>query len=1325
MKFTPAQQAAISRDAPEILVSAAAGSGKTAVLTERILRHIASNIGIDRLLVVTFTEAAAAEMKERVTDKIHQLQLESPSIHLANQAALLATADISTIHAFCRRLVKEHFQLIDIDPAFRVGDEAELGIIKSRVMDEVFEEAYAQPDNAGFLDLVDVYGGKAKDDGLDALVRRLYAFLESDPFPLEAGRRYGEQFSVPAQLVAEGNSPSGSSGHSPIPLDSTPWADLAKKELSAGLDGIIEGLRLAIRVCHQPGGPEKYIDTIEDNEAMIQALKNDISQKTFSEMYTSFSRVDWGKLPRITEKDMVNAALKDRAQRIRNREAKDRLKDLIGGVFFAPPNKMQADLTALAPRVAALMNLVAQYAEAFAAEKRNRNLLDFSDLEHFAIKVLYPNGPEDMTPGPVAQIMAAKYHEVLIDEYQDSNKVQDLILSAVARQRFMVGDVKQSIYRFRRANPLLFVEKYKRFTPVGDEPEYKTAEDMQSYSYNISQPEIQNPSQSNIEGPSYSIPQSAIVDSLPIDLLEPEIPAPTLRIDLSQNFRSRAGVLDAVNFFFSQLMCPDVGEVNYDNNAALHVGADYPPLPENTFPGMWIEILDQSSNPTIPETEQEPVELQEEEDISSIIAETRMIAACIHELLATRQVWDKDKAAYRPCKQSDIVILARSANSLAEDVIEELKNCGIDAIADTANPFYQQVEIKTALAFLRITDNPRQDIDLITVLSSPVYGFTPDELFAIKQCPPQEIISPDDISPEANPTSEEPLPEKKRKPDFYDHLIAFAKNGAAADFATQPIANAPNPSSPPLLAETLNKTHRFLSDLEKWRKASAYMPISRLIGMIYDNTSYPSHAAAMAGGEIRQANLRLLLERAIEFEETSFKGLFHFIHYIEGLHETDSATRISGAAAPSEDLANRVRLMSIHKSKGLEFPIVIAGFLGKEFNRDDESRPIILHGTKGLGPKYTNLKKRTRSKTLAHYALARLTRKENLSEELRCLYVAMTRAKELLVLTGRTTKLKNDMSKWTDAASAPEAMPSVYYRQSAGRYLDWVMPCILRHQDGIALLEDDEDANQIKAIREHPARFDIRIHHSLVQFDPPVIEKAPDSHHREAPPPPPISKTPLPSKLSISEIKRLYASDISPDSTAHQDPPPTFDPPAFIQEKEGITPMRLGSALHTIAEHIDFHKHTTQAGIKELIAQLIEKNLLTQEEADVIDLSKIEALAQSKIADRIRAAKEVYRETPFVMAIPAPEIYPHIPADAPEAKESILVHGIIDCYFQEADGLVLLDFKSESPGPDPTAWANIHRTQLEIYKKAIAEATGKKVKEVILYSFAKGIGVTC
>ncbi|MCL2286212.1 MAG: helicase-exonuclease AddAB subunit AddA, partial [Firmicutes bacterium] len=1078
-----------------------------------------------------------------------------------------------------------------------------LGIIRKDVMDELLEAEYARENNQDFTDLADVYGGKTTDGRLDDLVRKIHDFMESDPFPQAAAYRYANYFSGEK-----------------IDLEETSWAKVVREELMLGLEGAIEGVNQAISVCHMAGGPDKYLQKLEEELEMLEdLLELTTPNRAFADIYKAFATIDWGRLPRITEKDNVDPDLKNKAQSIRDEGVKKRINKLVEGVFFAPPEKMQADLSALAPRVAALMELTMKFSAAFAAEKRARNLLDFSDLEHFAIRILYPNAPEDMTPAQIYD-----FHEVLIDEYQDSNKVQDLILSAVARRRFMVGDVKQSIYRFRRANPGLFLEKYKQFHDNAHEP-------------------------------------------------------PGTRIDLSYNFRSRPEVLDAVNFFFSQLMCEKVGEVEYDNNAALHPGFidDYPTLPAGTFPEMWVELLDQAEEE--PEEGEADEAAKEDEDTpDNVIAETRVIAKCILELLGRRQVWDSQLEAFRPCKPSDIAVLTRGLSSVAGAVLEELKSYGIDAIADMDAGFLQQPEIKTALAFLRVTDNPRQDIELFTVLHSPVYGLTEDELLEIS-------LHPLDSSGE-----------QQSEPVFYDHLVTFAK--AAGNVTLH------------------EKVQRFLSDLNQWRNASLYLPISRLIGLIYNMTQYPAYVLMMHNGAIRQANLRLLLERAIEFEETSLRGLFHFINYIVRMYDSD--VKSSGAIAePSPSPEGRVRLMTIHKSKGLEFPVVICAFLGKQFNTDDMRQPVILHSEFGVGPYYVNLQKRTRSNTLARFSLSRLSARENLSEELRCLYVALTRAKELLVLTARSKNLDKAVQKWGNYIGTAKTVLPAYYLSGVKSYLDWLMPCLLRHRSA-AEFTTGIDIDRLSPLWNHPANFRIRRHRQesvklspLGEFtrNPKIYENYADEPEKTVLVPfSSDSYIPLPSKLSISEIKRLY--DITPDSTIITDEIVNFDPPEFIKAKSGPTPMQMGSALHVVTEHLDYKIHTNAHAVENLLTDLTARNLLTHEEAAFIDRAKIETLINSPLAERIRNSSNVYRETPFILALPAAELYPDNPA---AQNENVLVHGIIDCYFEENGEIVLVDYKSDA---QPTR----HTTQMEIYKKAIENATAMKVKEVLIYSFALG-----
>jgi ATP-dependent helicase/nuclease subunit A len=1191
------------------------------------MRHLQQGNGLDRLLVVTFTEAAAAGMKDKITEKLHSALAgghngtNPEGIYakgfLARQAALLPGADISTIHAFCRKLVKANFQQVNLDPAFRVGDEAELGLIKTQVMGELFEEEYQKPDNRAFLDLSDVYGGKAKDERLETLVLALYDFLESDPFPLAAAARYAGMFGGGAARAGD--------------LADTPWYAIVRSELAQGLAGAAEGIENARALCLAPGGPDKYLERLEQDAELLRNLRRSLDN-TFQEAYAAFAGIDWGRLPSIGKKDDVDESLKERVQKIRNIDIKKTVDALAKGVFFAPPDKMRDDIIALSPRMRALMELTARFAAAYAEEKRARCLMDFSDLEHFAIRVLYPNGPEDMNPGPVAEALSRKYHEVLIDEYQDANRVQELILSAVSKRRFMVGDVKQSIYRFRRADPSLFKEKhdaYIRWDNFGGIP------------HDYSPRELGSPA----ERPDASAPPGA---------------AGGVRIDLSQNFRSRAEVLDGINFLFSRLMCGEVGEVSYDDAAALKPGAAYPPWPQGSDGKICVDLLDDETE----ENEGEPPERSEpQRGETPLIKEARMISRRVRELLDTRQIWDESLGQYRPCRLGDMVILTRSLTSIAPEVIQELKNNGIPAAAEMGAAFFEQTEVKTALAFLNVTDNPRQSIELAIVLHSPVYNLTPDEMLRIRQC--------------------------SESADLYDCVLAWAEQEG---------------DTPPADGNPLNvKLNRFLSDLARFRDASAHMPVSRLIGLVYDTTRYPAHAAAMSGGTARLANLRLLLERAIAFEETRFTGLFHFTRYIKRLHESNAVGKV-GAAANESTGGDCLRLMTVHKSKGLEFPIVFVSFLGRKFNLEDERAPIVLHGEKGLGPNYTDTDLRTVSNTLPRFSLQRLIRHENLSEELRCLYVAMTRAMQCLVFTGRTANLGRDTEKWGANTGL-----SVYARRSAARYLDWIMPCLMR------------------TVEASPF-FDLRIHRpGDITASADVTAITPKGQAQPETRPTPVFPVPLnlPSKLSISEIKRLYASDLTPDSTAVSGGSFTrsgaisqealdFDPPAFFTAGRGLSPARMGAVLHTVTEHMDYNVHTHPQAIDGLISSLTEKNLITPEEAAAIDRKKIDVLANSPLADRIRAAGRLYREVPFVMALPADEIYPGIPD---KNNDSILVHGIIDCYFEEDGQIVLVDFKSD-------AFPDRHATQLEIYKKAVARATAMDVKEALVYSFALGDAVS-
>lgn len=1084
MTPTKEQREAIDARDNQILVAAAAGSGKTAVLVQRILKLVAEeNVPIDRLLVVTFTEAAASEMKERIGDALTKLLESRPDDeNLLRQSARLSTAPISTIHSFCMRLVKDNFQRIELDPSFRVGDQTELRLLQSQVMDNLFEESYSSNEN--FAALVEAFGGgKTRDVRLDELIRRLYDFIESRPFPEEAASAYKS-----------------------IGMDV--WFGIIKEEIALELDTALSVIQRACKLCRLPGGPEKYLLTLYDDESQVKGLRNILGTASLEKLYEAIKSISHSKIYvyRGKEKETVNEDLRLEVKELRDKNIKKRLERLQTRFMFASPEKMLADIQNVQPVVESLLDLCLEYRARYSAEKRVRNLVDFSDLEHFAIQLLWEEG------SPVAKALSSKFEEVLIDEYQDTNEVQEMILSAIKpKRRFMVGDVKQSIYGFRHAKPQLFIEK----------------QDSDA----------------------------------------------TRRIVLSKNFRSRIQVLDAVNFFFERLMSRAVGDVDYDDDARLNLGASY-------------------------------------SDEGDFKAELHIIGDGNEGLLIARRIHELVLQGFR---YGDIVVLTRSLRSAAIELTEELKQQGIHAVAEMPGGLFDTPEVKTALSLLRVVDNPRQDIDLLAVLR--LYGFSADELLRLRH--------------------------GAGDGDYYDCLLAYDEED-----------------------ELHSRVAEFLSDIARWRKRAVVLSISRLIGVLYEETGLPYVYGEMRGGAVRQANLQLLLEKAIQYESTSFSGLFHFVRYIEWLKEHSSDEENAAMLLPEDD--SIVQVMTIHKSKGLEFPVVILSGLGRRFNRMDERVGVVLHPQHGLGAMYTDLEKRTRANTIPRLALSLLRQKENMSEEMRVLYVAMTRAKEKLIMTGCAAEV-----------------PTKPIRE-ANTFLEWLAPCVTASQEYVSLcIHPSVEASEGEAVS--------------------VKEPAP----RKAAPKAIQPIFELPSKLAISELKRLYALETSPDSAAAFDDENTFEAPKFYTSGQ-ITPMRMGTMLHTAVEHMDIHRDRDPAAISALIQNLAEKGLLSREEAGAIDIARLCAFANSPLADRMRAAKSLHREVPFVIGIRPEEIYDT------EADTNILVHGIIDCYFETADGeIVLVDFKSDAR---PETLQKRYATQMKVYRRAIEKATGKPLSESLFYS---------
>ena len=1213
LKFTHDQWKAIRTRGRNILVSAAAGSGKTAVLIQRIIDYVTNSkkpVDIDRLLVVTFTDAAAAEMRKRIAEALSGMLEKDPADqNLKRQWSLLSKASISTIHSFCLKLIRTHSNLIDQDAGFRVGDTGEIRLLKSELIEQLFEDQYAEENNEDFFNLVEAYGGgKTKDEGLQELVLKLNEFARSGPRPERWLSKAADAMDIPASI------------------DDTVWARLLEQEIGQGILGVLDGIEKALRLAGLPDGPAKYISALESDKAIMEKLLN---TKGFTELYSVFEAVKFERLATYKAKDTVNEELKEMVKQIRDKEVKKPFDRLKKRIFYKPPSAMEEDVIRLAPFVKTLCKLTGLFMERYRQAKRDKNIVDFNDLEHYSLEILID---QDDKPTDIALELRSHFEEILIDEYQDSNLVQEMILSAISRQNsFMVGDVKQSIYKFRQARPEIFLGKYHDFSQSEE--------------------------------------------------------AENLRIDLSMNFRSRENVLRGVNFLFGQVMIHEIGGLDYDKKAALYTGAAYPES-INGADSVELHLINDVKEQEAPEDGEAEERLFE---LSRLEKEAKVIAGRIRDLLdpADPFMLSDGKGGYRPAEYKDIVILMRSVSGAAETFLEELKRANIPAFAGADSGFFGSIEIITATSFLQIIDNPRQDIPLLTVLHSPVYGLDSSELMEIKG--------------------------GLKKGCFYDCALAYLEQGENWR-----------------VASILEK---FLTDLKKWRQLSVDTPIHHLISVVYADTGYYDYAGAMSGGMVRQANLDTLHRRAVQYEETSYYGLFHFIKYLEKLKKAGGDEGDANILSENENL---VKIMTIHKSKGLEFPIVFVALLGKNFNLQDQRENLIMHQDYGLGLNYVDLDSRVRSNTIARMALSGLIRRENLAEELRILYVALTRAKEKLIMTGCVRSLSAGLRSWNGLAQWDEVRLPSWRILSANNFLDWIAPAFMRHKDGADLREAQNLSYGPEALNNYGVRCKTRLHWDVPEqfslrtyggkpaqeFKVSEIDKS-DSIFKE------IDEKfswryrdnkslLLPTKVSISEIKRNYHKELFGDSSEAEAlwDRPVFTMPEFLSRGRAVTSLQLGTAIHTIMEHLDFNAHKNEEQVSELIASLQEKGLITQEEEAALPVKKIVGFLASGLAERMRRSTCLKREVPFVMGISPYDVY--FKDELKGMNETILVHGIIDCYFLEDDMMVLVDYKSDRLKREPEQIELLKKKyalQIKIYKRAVEEAEGKKIKECVLYLF--------
>lgn len=1216
-KWTEEQKQAIETRRCNLLVSAAAGSGKTAVLVERIIQIITSKdnpVDIDKLLVVTFTSAAAAEMRERIAMAItNELEKDPSSKNLQRQLTLLSRANITTMHSFCLDVIKNNFHVIELDPAFRILDETEGVLIKNEVLEELFEDKYEEG-NQEFLNLVEAYSNSKDDEKLREIVLNLYRFSMSGPWPEKWLKEKSEEFNI--EKLEE--------------LDNSSWMNVLKESIYIELQGLIELNRTAIELCSSTEGLEPYLDAFNDDKSILADIESALN-KDINSLYNSIYDISFSKLKVVRKNKVSDVNIQDKVKAIRD-SIKKKIKKFQEDIFANSPDDMLIAIKNSYPFMKELCDIVIEFKERFDNAKKERSTLDFNDLEHLCLKIL---SNEEIG---VAASYREYFDEVLVDEYQDSNNVQEAIIDLVSRKKydnpnvFMVGDVKQSIYRFRQAKPELFLEKYNTYNDT--------------------------------EGKNR-------------------------KIQLYKNFRSRLEVVNGVNYIFKELMSKTVGELEYTEDEALNLGASYPEVDDdNTILGGEIElhILDKTN-----ELEDEKDD-NEEEEINSINLEARIVANRIKELVSGKdgkvyKVLDKNTGKYRKVTYKDIVILLRATKNWSEIFLDEIGAGGIPIYADTGTGYFESIEIRTIIALLKIIDNPMQDIPMIAVLRSPIVGLSSEELANIR------LVNKDNY--------------------YYDNIKLISDSEDSDEALSY-------------------KCREFLSKLNKWREKALYTPIDEFIWYVYDETAYYGYVGAMPNGVLRQANLRILFQRAKQYEETSFKGLFNFINFIDKLRRSSGDMGSAKILGENEDV---VRIMSIHKSKGLEFPVVFLCGSGKQFNLMDLNSNILYHDELGLGPDYVDIDKRFSLSTIAKEAIKQKIKLETLSEEMRILYVAFTRAKEKLIITGATKSVDKLASNCCLSASFSNnnILPSEVIK--AKSYLEWICLALCKHKDG-EVLRDIASIQDVVTIGDN-SKWNIKLWKSTdllvdnseenvdnLNNSVDILDKTVDKNKEICAKLGYVYKyedvTKMKSNFSVSDLKKKDYEEEELNSTELYRTNIELKP-RFLQEERGLSNSEIGTAMHFVMQSLDLCKVNNREEIEEQLKSFLKLELISEEEYKAIAVDKLIKYFESNLGTRVLEAykrgSKVFRELPFYTEINVRNVDESLSNDVSEEK--VRLQGVIDCFFQDVDDkIVLLDYKTDYiPKGGLNEFVDKYRVQLKYYKEALEKITECDVTECYLYSF--------
>ena len=1183
------------------------GSGKTAVLVERIINKIINdNIDIDKLLVVTFTNAAAQEMRERVLDAIYSKLEDNPEDErLQRQITLINKASICTIDSFCLDVIKNNFYEIDISPNFRIADTAEINLLKQDVLEELFENKYESQDK-DFTKLITTYTSYRDDTPLKELVLKIYDYIQSNPFPSKWLEEKVEMFNLEDKLDEN--------------FAKTVWGEKLLQELEEELIDDLLMLQKAKLILAREPELDKYEKVIDDDIDMLQMLK--INLDSWDKAYEISNKMKFNKWP--TDRKL-NYQEKDDAKIIRD-SVKKKLQKKTNKILVFNSKEANQDIYDMYEILNLLKKLIIEFDNEFNKAKKEKNILDFNDIEHYALKILLKEDEKgNQVPSEVAKMYQERFSEIAIDEYQDSNLVQECILTAIQKNNniFMVGDVKQSIYRFRQARPELFLEKYAK---------YKLKE---------SKKENDN-----------------------------------LKIQLYKNFRSREGILDFTNLIFETIMSNVLGDIDYNEEEYLNLGANYETT-DDTDLKTEIDIINLSGDDNFGDVSQNYQENDDEQIIEGVEVEAKFVANKIQEIINNHhKVYDTKKSEFRDVTYKDIVILLRSTKDIAPVYEKAILNLDMPVFCDTSAEYLDSIEIQTIMSVLKVIDNPLNEIPLVTCLRSPIGNFTDNDLVQIRL--------------------------SDKYDNFYNTMLKARLN---------------------VNKELKQKIDNFINNIDTWRKEQEYLGLDELIWKIYTETGYYNYVGLMPNGDLRQANLKKLFERAKQYETASFKGLFNFIGFIEKLQLSSGDL---GSAKLIGENENVIRIMSIHKSKGLEFPVVFLAGAGKQFNLMDLNNSILLHHEMGVGVKYINYERQIEYDTLSKAAMRNQLLQDTLSEEMRILYVALTRAKEKLYITATSKDIEKELDNINQAVTMyhkAETKINPVLVKKYKRYIDWILLTSLYEKNkfnNLATIQiiNNKDISNTEKEEENIDVVKILENKKENKNDLAKVKELLEYEYKYK------ASINIPTKTSVTRLKQMsqendetnqvYLEDIIDNNKNKVNQEITFAKPDFLKEDQEkvITSAQKGTLIHLCMQKLDYTKDYTLQDIEELIQELQAKNIITEREANAINPDKIYKFTKSIIWQYMKEAKEVHQEKPFYINIPAKDIYNE------DIDEEILIQGIIDLYYiDKNDNLILVDYKTDyvEYGKE-VKLVNKYREQLNLYSKALEGALHKKPYKTYIYS---------